>query len=219
MRLALVAVVALLVLAAPAAAARRIDRCKMPDRATVEAVGGRLVVFSLRHRDRDDDFFTHYHVCRRTSGKRSLLKETLEALDYNTYARHVSVAGNYVGYVYAAELGQHGSYVETVVYDSVRRRERDAAIAGDFGSGAYLLPQVVPAFVLSRTGVAAYVVRHPSDVDPSGRPREPVGVRLVEAGDSRLLDKGAAIDPASLRIDRAGVHWTKAGQPHSAALR
>jgi hypothetical protein len=221
MRLALATAAALLalVLPAPADAARRIDRCKMPDRATVEAVGGRLVVWSLRHRDRDDDFFTHYHVCRRSTGKRFLLKETLEYLDYHTYARHVSVAGDYVGYVYADEVGNHGSYVEVIVYDTVRRRESEADIGGDFSSGAYMLPDVVPAFVLARTGVAAYVVRHPSDQDPYRRPREPVGVRVVEDGDSRLLDKGAGIDPASLRIDGAAVHWTNAGEARSAGLR
>ena len=216
--LALAAVLVLAV-AAPAEAARYAGRCKMPDRATVEAVGGRLLVFSLVHRDSDDDHFTRYHVCRRASGRRTLLVETLQLLGYTVQARHVSVAGGHVGYV-RTEAGDRGSNASAVVYDAIRGRVREVRIGVEFVSGSYHRPEAVPAFVLNRRGVAAYVVRHHDDRDPQTlRPRERVGVRVFEAGGSRLLDKGDGIDPASLHIDATRVHWTNAGEARSAALR
>jgi hypothetical protein len=218
MRLALAMALGVLLSAAPAEASQRIGRCKLADSATVEAKGGRLLAWSVRHRDRDDDFFRNHFVCRRGSGTRIPLTTTLELLDYVEHARHVTVAGDFVAYVRSSPAWSEGSGAELVVFDAYRRSERRRVIGFDVSSGAYTLPEVVPALVLARTGSAALVVHHPSDRDRSGRPREPVGLRVFDPRGTRLLDRGGGIDPASLRLDGYTVHWTSAGVPRSASL-
>ena len=218
MRLAIAVALAALLLAAPAGASERIGRCKVADSARVEARNAQLLVWSVRHRDRDDDFFTNYFACRRSSGARVPLTTTLQLLDYDEELSRVSVAGVHVAY--ARFSSGRGSAARVVVHDATRGTERSARVGFDPSSGAYGHAEIVPALVVARTGGVAYVVHHPFDRDRSGAPREPVGLRAFDTdGGRRLLDKGGGIDPASLRLDGGTVHWTNAGEPRSAPLR
>jgi hypothetical protein len=219
MRLAL-ALIAAAVLMLPAAAdARRIDRCELPDSATVEAVGGRLVVWSSQRRDRYDELVGKLVACRRTTGSSVRVEDTREDFDSHQAVRRVVVAGRYVAF-YGDGHDHYGTrFRRVVVFDAFRRRETTREpVAFDPPFGDTILADV-PALVLARSGAVAYVVQRESNRDYDGRPVERLAVRATDAVGRRLLDKGEGIDPASLRLEGTTLHWTNAREPRSAPLR
>jgi hypothetical protein len=219
MRLALAAAaLTALVLAGPAEAGT-IERCRVPGHAKTEAVGGRLVAWSVAKRDQDDDLTTSYYVCRRGSGRVTFLAKGHEWLGWADYVTRVTVAGRFVAFVRTETAGKSGSIASVTVHDAASGRTVRTVIGVDWSSQAYWQPSVVQALVLTRTGALAYVIRHPHERDGRGREREQVGLRALDAGGRRLLDKGPGIDPASLRHESSTVHWTNAGEPRSAPLR
>jgi hypothetical protein len=214
-----IALAALLLLAAPAEA-RRIDRCKLPDRAKVEALGGRLVVWSFERRDRWDDLVGKVVACRRSTGVSVRIADTyVELADYSQVAR-MAVAGDYVAYYQHSHDHYGRDYRYVIVWDAARRRElrRDGVAWWDGINGR---PDAdVPALAVTRAGNAVYVVRRYSDRDWADRPVLRLAVRTLERPfGGRLLDKGNEIDPVSLRLDGATVRWTNGGEARSAPLR
>lgn len=220
MRLALAAaLVALLLAAAPTHAAERFGRCAVPERATVGAVGGRLVVWSVEFADRWGDVIRRVTACRRTSGARVRVIEGFQDEQYSDEFTGFAVAGRYVALVDFSHGRNAAHATAVVVFDAYRARTVRREVAGfnpPFGDSGFT---TVPALALARSGAVAYVVRHAEDRDHGGHPRERVGLRALDAAGRRLLDKGDGIDPASLRLDGAVVSWTNAGEPRSATLR
>ena len=218
LRLAPIAL-ALLLLAAPARAAEPIDGCRIPDAATVEAVGGRLVVWSTAFRDRYGDVTTRHVACRRSSGARVTVIETYDDGIDRFAATRFAVAGDRVAY--ASELLDHygTQFLSVEVFDARRRRLARRVYAGvdlPFGDA---LRASIDALVVTRSGSVAYVKRRSSDRDYNGRVVSRVALRATDATGGRLLDKGEGIDPASVRLRGATLSWTNDGERRSSALR
>jgi hypothetical protein len=220
MRLApALAAFAVLVLAAPAEA-RQVGRCAVPDKARVDANGDRLLVWSYerRYAKFDDELIGKVVACRRATGRSVRVVQTW---DDGVDAREVGmirVAGDYVAY-FENDTGRH--HFESVnVFDTVRAREVvSVGITANMQYGLWTGDSDVLALAVGRRGELAYVVQHPTDTDYAGRARIRRGLRAVDAGGSRLLDKGDGVEPASLAIAGRTVHWTNAGEPRSAPLR
>lgn len=207
---------ALVSLGTAPAQAREVGGCRVPGSATVHAVGGRLVVWSVRRLDRWDDYETRVVACRRSSGTRVVVSETLESYDFAEVPYAVTVAGDYVAY---AESHSGRSFGLNVNVFDARRREyvREEVVAWHPTLGGELAR--IESLVASRSGAVAFAIRHRLDRDHADRPRERLGIRALDRDGRRLLDKGEGIDPASLRIAAGEVRWTNAGEPRSAPLR
>lgn len=206
-----------LLAAAPAAGAREVGGCRVPDSATVHAVGGRLVVWSTTRVDRWDDEVTRVVACRRASGARVLVSEALVEAEWAERPYAFTVAGDRVAYAQAETGRRFGLLVK--VFDARRRREERSHVASWHPTFGGELSRI-ESLVLTRSGSVAWGIRHLHEVRPQpGGPRVPVGVRALDGERSRLLDKGERIDPASLRLEDGRVHWTHAGAPRSAPLR
>lgn len=208
-----------LLAAAPAAGAREVGGCRVPDSATVQAMGGRLVVWSATHVDPVwEDEITRIVACRRASGARVLVTETLVELQWAQEPYAFTVAGDHVAYA-QAEMGRSfGLLVK--VFDARRRKlEREAVASWHPTVGGEL--SRIESLVVTRSGAVAWGIRHRyGDLQGQpGSPREPIGVRALDSGGSRLLDKGGGVDPASLRLDGRIVRWTNADEARSAPLR
>ena len=217
MRLALLALVALALALPASAAAREVAGCRVPESATVHAVGGRLVVWSTDRLDEYDDTITRVVACRRSSGARVLVTQAVEELGHAEWPYRFTVAGDHVAYAQAEVGRRFGLLVK--VFDARRRRfEREVVTTWHPTVGGEL--SRIESLVVTRSGSVAYVIRHlyETHVQPGG-PRVPVGVRALDAHGRRLLDKGEGIEPASLRLAGGLVHWTHAGEPRSAPLR
>lgn len=199
-----------LLAAAPAAGAREVGGCRVPDAATVHAVGGRLVVWSTMRVDPVwEDEITRVVACRRSSGTRVLVTETLVELQWSQEPYAFTVAGDHVAYAQAETGRTFGLLVK--VFDARRRREERSHVATWHPTVGGELSRI-ESLVLTRSGSVAWVIRHVHQ--PGG-----VGLRALDSDRSRLMDKGERIDPASLRLEGGLVHWTHAGEPRSAPLR
>jgi hypothetical protein len=216
-RLALLALIVLALALPASAAAREVGGCRVPESATVQAVGGRLVVWSTERLDAYDDTNTRVVACLRSSGARVLVTETIEEPVYADWPYLFTVAGDHVAYAQAEVGRRFGLLVK--VFDVRRKRlERDHVAAWHPTAGGEL--SKIESLVLTRSGSVAWVIRHLHEVRfQPGSPRVPVGVRALDDDGSRLLDKGEGIDPSSLRLAAGLVHWTHAGEPRSAPLR
>jgi hypothetical protein len=217
-RLALLLIGITLLLAAPASATTRVGRCEVPSKARVEAAGGRVIVWSLDKVDRDGDPFVRVFACRRSSGARAKVTETIPYLFTLDELRAFRVAGRYVAYVHDFRH-RCGQDLLVLVFDAYSRnhvRRRYAAFDPPFGD---CTTSSIEALVLARDASFVYVVRHDTDIDHNLRPRVRVGLRAVDGEESRLLDKGDGIDPASVRLEGSTVHWTSSGEGRSAPLR
>lgn len=195
----------------------------MPESAKVEAVGGQLVVWSEEGTDRELDEPMHrLMACRRSTGTRV---QVFRDYHYSCSVRttRVAAAGRFVAYAQDVCRSNQVHREQTLyvgVLDAVRRRKvtRRRVAFNLPPERPPFLSSTIDALLVTRGGSAAFVVRH-----PTGRPYRskeiPVGVRALDAGGRRLLDKGEGIDPASLRLDGSTVHWTNAGEARSAPLR
>lgn len=203
-----------LALAAPAAEARVVGGCRVPQSAKVDVVSRLVVVYSVTDGDFRDVF-----ACRRSNGwTRRILQTFEDDCCASDVLSHIQVNGRFVALV-RDERYRGEQFLRVLVWNAFRGKlahTRMAAFDPRYGDAP---TSVVPALVLSRTGAAAYVVRHEAEADYNGTPRVRVGLRTVEADGSRLLDKGDGVDPASLRLDGATVHWSNAGKARSAAIR
>jgi hypothetical protein len=212
------AVAVCLVAAAPAAATRDVGGCAVPRSGSVEAVGGRLVVWSLAKVNKDDEPYRRVFACRRTSGERLAVATTLADCCASDRMSQFRVAGQYVAYVRDVQYRAEQRLTVNVFDYRARRQVALAYAAYDPPFGDAVISSV-EALALSRRGAVAWVVLHSTDRDAAGMPRVPVGLRAVDAAGRRLLDKGEGIDPASLRVDGSRLWWTNAGEAHSAQLR
>jgi hypothetical protein len=213
-----VTVLALLLPAAPARAAEPIGECRIPDSATVEAVGGRLVVWSTSFADRYGDVTTRHVACRRSTGSRVRVIETYDdGIDRFTATRF-AVAGDRVAY--ADEFLDHygTQFLSIAVFDARRRRVVRRVEVGVDRPFAEPLRASIDVLVVTRAGGIAYVKRRSSDRDENGRVVERVALRATDTAGSRLLDKGEGIDPASVRLSGSTLTWTNAGDSRSATL-
>ena len=190
----------------------------MPESATVEAVGGRLVVWSVEKVNEFDEPYSRFIACRRSSGARVRVITTLDDCCVVDELPHVRVAGRFVAYV-RDQRYRGEQRLNVFVFDAFARRDTGFTYAAYDSPYGPPTPSSVEALVLSRTGAFAFVVRHPDEQSDEGYLRVPVGLRAFDSGGRRLLDKGEGIDPASLRLEGGLVHWMNAGEPRSAPLR
>jgi hypothetical protein len=207
-----------LLAAAPAAGAREVGGCRVPDSATVQAVGGRLVVWTTTRVDPVwEDEFTRVVACRRASGARVLVTETLVELQWSERPYAFRVAGDHVAWAQAETGRRFGLLVN--VFDARRRRKEHSYVATWHPTAGGELSRI-ESLVLTRSGAVAWVIRHVHEFQyQPGTPRVPVGVRALDGDGSRLLDKGEGIDPSSLHLEGGLVRWTNAGEARSAPLR
>lgn len=132
----------------------------------------------------------------------------------------LALAGRYVAYEQdflsgAGDANNHVT-VRNLRTGRVVRQASSSARGADLGDAA-------TAIVATRSGAVAWIAR--TALQPNGETQDGFEVRLLDrttARDSpRLLERGASIEPASLRLtaDRRSVTWVSEGQRRTAPIR
>jgi hypothetical protein len=140
-------------------------------------------------------------ACHRRSGRKTWLWFHGESLE-RYFVAPIRIKGPLVGFG-AGTIGRshnQGTWVEVI--DTRTRRS--------LFSHAELDGTTVRDLELTRAGSLAWIAEDDEERYP---------VRKRDAGGRRTLDDGAGVDPASLTRTDAELHWTKDGEPRSAAFR
>ena len=148
-----------------------------------------------------------YRVARDRPGRRFLLG--------NASVRNVRLAGRFVAYSRVVDEGARVT-VKELRRGRIVRNARPMTLSPGF--------PVVTDLVLKRNGSLAWIAGStPLDL-PMAPPGTPVDrrpnfeVHKADTGGRAVLDQGRDIAPASLRLIRSTVSWTKGGLIRSAQL-
>ena len=189
---------------------------------------------ALYRRGDEGDFV--YYMCRRDTGRRSILGVQVPNGDYWFPPPAIAVAGPYAAYaqdVYDVDTGEDTRGTGILLVDT--RARGDAfrlVVRGKAPATARRQYVKVGSLALRRTGAIAWVecpvIGRLRVGDP--RPncvRAGLSVNRVYKRDSNtpqgdattdLLDEGTEIDPTSLRLRGATVSWTHDGKRRTAPL-
>ena len=192
---ALLAVLALLALGAPPAAARKESTCARKGSDTITAT---KTVRIFRAAGDGDVFGCAY-------GRRPVLLNQFES--ETTAADRFAVAGTRVGYAVQScdrySSSADGCQVDINVADLRARRVRAAASYPGVGG--------IVSLVLSRSGSLGFLL--------AAQQSSVVQVGVVRgAAPAEIVDEGDDVDPRSLALGGRTLFWTKAGRPKSLDL-
>ena len=200
----------------PAAAAPT-GRCTMSGSDTILA--NRQARFFVKRNRRTADI---YYACRyRTNRRIRLAKATGECNDEAHSVESPRLAGRFVAFVAVSEGCTEGRYAEIVTVNLASRKRRSIHPPASKPRRVALATSEVEDLELKSDGSVAWIASGEEDEPDEDRAwvgRE-VGLLRPRDSRSRVLDSGSDIEPDSLRLSRARVHWTKGGNPFSASLR
>lgn len=208
------------------------DPCE-PDGSVTLASSRVSRVYQVERR-RGDRATLFTYGCLRSSGNRVLLASDAEPSALFPRPA-ISLYGPYVGYAVDtdADPSAPGGRMTYVEVDDLRPQEPGQEIAGLVVSAGPRDVARVGSLKVSRTGSVAWIAcpapsEGPLASDPDGRCARPGAyarvfrARLRDDGSARVdqLDKGRAIDPASLRrAQHSSVAWEKGRTTAIAKLR
>jgi hypothetical protein len=125
----------------------------------------------------------------------------------------LAVAGRYVGYATSSQYQDRP--VTYVAFRVDARSGRSTSFAADVETGLNADTDDVPALVLTRTGILAYVLESEEPrmyAVRTSRDARPLGKTAPDVFLAPTVDTGADIAPSSLAAGRDQIYWTRAGQ-------
>jgi hypothetical protein len=207
---------------AQAADARSIGRCRLPERAKVEARNRTVLVYTVdgARLDWEPKPVTLLYACRRASGERLRIWYERHETDWDEHNHDYRVAGHFVAWVDSLSDHDDGARVEYIsVYDVARAKlTRDWYVASRDDDRVPV--STISSLTLTRDGDVAWALRtydHPPlyvDVEPRERRR----VELADQFGRVVLDAGRGIDLKSVSITGGRVRWVDQGARRSERL-
>lgn len=191
---------------APAAQAR--DRCAYAG-ARVRTQTKALRLYALSRKNSQD---WYYYICVRSNGRRFRVdnRNYPDSVQYFRNKKLFAASGKFVAFALSYYVSEDVAGLSIVVLNitSGKRTEYLQDIHHVFSRPG------VPSLVLRPTGSAAWVLT-PTLLSGDVAPRE---VRRTASKGDALLDSGAGIAPASLKLSGKTLSWTNAGISRTATL-